>query len=42
MDNKDTSKTIGYILGKVFVMVVAICLISIAIALTTKFIMWIF
>lgn len=40
--NKNEPKNLGYILGKVFVLVIAVCLISIAVALTMKFIMWIF
>lgn len=40
--DKDRTKRIGYALGKLYALVCAACLISVTIALTMKFIMWIF
>lgn len=40
--DKDRVRQIGYALGKLYALVCAACIISVTVALTMKFIMWLF
>lgn len=40
--NEDNTKKLGYKIGYLFGVVISACVIAIAVALTAKFILWLF